>query len=163
MQPLFGVWRSCYLGIKTNEQSRASHRLSIVLRLALRLPLSIRAMLERATPLFSLSSICDISLLVLACFSTLQGASVPLPPPCACTPCGIHIAIYRLVLTLFSMLSSIGSIFLLTAVFSLIVRSSSRLSARIVLASLWILYVSRTMASIPDKEPEISVILWYWF
>ena len=67
-----GVWRSCYLGIKTNEQSRASHRLSIVLRLALRLPLSIRAMLERATPLFSLRATCDISLLVLACLSALH-------------------------------------------------------------------------------------------
>lgn len=68
----FGVWRSCYLGIKTNEQSRASHRLSIVLRLALRLPPSIRAMFERATPLFSLRATCDISLLVLACFSALH-------------------------------------------------------------------------------------------
>lgn len=67
-----GVWRSCYLGIKTREQSRASHRLSIVLRLALRLPLSIRAMFERATPLFSLRATCDISLLVLACFSALH-------------------------------------------------------------------------------------------
>lgn len=65
------VW-SCYLGIKTNEQSRASHRLSIVLRLALRFPPSIRAMFERATPLFSLSSICDISLPVLACLSALH-------------------------------------------------------------------------------------------
>lgn len=73
------------------------------------------------------------------------------------------IANYKPVFTFFSMLSRTGSIFLLIAVFSLIVRSSSRLSARIVRASLWILYESRTMDSIPDKEPEISVILWYWF
>lgn len=65
------VW-SCYLGIKTREQSRASHRLSIVLRLALRFPPSIRAMFERATPLFSLRATCDISLLVLACLSALH-------------------------------------------------------------------------------------------
>lgn len=65
------VW-SFYLGIKTNEQSRASHRLSIVLRLALRLPPSILAMFDRATPLFSLSTICDISLPVLTRFNALH-------------------------------------------------------------------------------------------
>ena len=66
------VWRSCYFWITSSEQSSASQSLMMVSNPVLRLPPSILAMFDLATPLFSLSSICDISLPVLARFSVLH-------------------------------------------------------------------------------------------